>query len=390
MKKLIKKIIKEAVSEKEISSDFQEFYNLFEEKYGSTSNYEEILDEIISDIKKSPTPKISLTTRGLFCGMSLNDNVILSESIFNNKLYNFIFVLFHEIAHQYQYKKYGKNLLYDLTTKDIDDSILNKLIEIEQIADRFGESMANKYSTKFDIPKTQINSPYSNVEMGKNSYRRLILSIQEEIKKGNITCVEQMESFLMNHLIPAQSTYTYTGSSYSNYGGYSDYGRYGGYSDYGRYGGYDRYSGYGKYSNYDNYENWGEYEKDDDFDVYGYTELLGELKSDVRYEIDDIVSTAYDVYGTTGLNFVIDMINDEGFIDFHYNFKEETYEKEEDNYELMSEIYEEFEPLIIEMKKNIKNTLNDFIDEVSKEFGKESVEKLHKLIEKEGFRYYSL
>lgn len=382
MKKLIKKILKEAVSEKEINSDFQEFYNLFEEKYGSTPNYEEILDEIISDIKKSPTPKISLTTRGLFCGMSLTDNVILSKSIFNYQLYNFIFVLFHEIAHQYQYKKYGKNLLYDLTTKDIDDGILDKLIKIEQVADRFGESMVNKYSSKFNIPKNKISSPYSNIEQGKNSYRKLILTIQEEIKKGNITCVEQMESFMMDHLIPAQSTYTYTGSSYSNYGGYSDYGRYGG---------YDRYSGYGRYSNYDDHEDQhSQYEKDVDFDVYGYTELIEDLKSDVRYEIDDIVSTAYDIYGSMGLNFVIDMINDEGFIDFHYNFKEETYEKEEDSYELMSEIYEEFEPLIIEMKKNIKNMLNVLIDEVSREFGKESVEELHKLIEKEGFRYYSL
>jgi hypothetical protein len=385
MKNLIKNILIEAVSEKEIGSDFQEFYDLFEKKYGSTTNYKDILNQIILDIKKSPTPKITLTTRGQFCGMSLNDNVILNESIFNNTLHHFIFILFHEIAHQYQYKKYGKNLLYHLTTGELNDATLDKLIEIEQVADRFGESIANKYSTMFDIPKSKINKPYSNVEMGKSSYRRLIGKIQDEIKSGNISCVEQMENFMMEYLIPAQSTYTYTGSSYSDYGRYDGYG-----SRYGDYG--SRYGGYGsRYSSYDDYEDYeDQYKKDDLFDTVKYTDYLEDLKNSIRYEIDDIVTTAYDTYGSTGLNVVIDMINDEGLIDFHYNFKEETYEKEEDNYDLMSEIFEDFEPVIEEMKKLIKYSLDEFIDEVKVEYGKDSVEELHKLMEKEGFRYYSL
>jgi len=387
MKNLIKKILIESVSEKEIESDFQEFYNLFEKKYGLNDNYEDILNQIVLDIKKSPTPKITLTTRGQFCGMSLNDNVILNESIFGYSLHHFIFVLFHEIAHQYQYKKYGKNLLYHLTTGELNDVILDKLIEIEQVADRFGESMANKYSTMFNIPKSKINKPYSNVEMGKSSYRRLIGKIQDEIKNGNISCVEQMENFMMEYLIPAQSTYTYTGSSYSDYGrygsSYGDYDRYGS-----SYGGYGRYGGYDRYSSYDDYED--QYKKDGVFDVIKYTQYLDDLKNSIRHEIDDIVTTAYDTYGSIGLNVVIDMINDEGLIDFHYNFKEETYEKEEDNYDLMSEIFEDFEPVIGEMKKLIKYSLDEFINEVKIEYGKEFVEELHKLMEKEGFMYYSL
>jgi hypothetical protein len=160
-----------------------------------------------------------------------------------------------------------------------------------------------------------------------------------------------------------------------------------GYGGYGL-GGFGGYGGYGRYSSYDDYED--QYKKDGVFDVIKYTQYLEDLKNSIRYEIDDIVTTAYDTYGSIGLNVVIDMINDEGLIDFHYNFKEETYEKEEDNYDLMSEIFEDFEPVIEEMKKLIKYSLNEFINEVKVEYGKESVEELHKLMEKEGFRYYSL
>ena len=70
--------------------------------------------------------------------MSLTDNVILNKSVFNSDLYKFIFVLFHEIAHQYQYRKYGIERMYALYNGKLP---INDAVEwlryTESVADQF-------------------------------------------------------------------------------------------------------------------------------------------------------------------------------------------------------------------------------------------------------------
>jgi hypothetical protein len=200
MKDIILKILKEEVSNIETKSEFDQFYTKFKSSYGKEKNIDSIFINLVKDIKNSPTPRITMVKSRFFCGMSLTDNVMLSEFIFNESLYKFIYILFHEIAHQYQYKKYGKDILYTLANQEINNKTLDSLIKIEQVADRFGVNMANKYAKNFDLPKMKIVSPYDNVGTGRLAYKMLLLKIQDEIKKGNITCVEQMESYLTSSL----------------------------------------------------------------------------------------------------------------------------------------------------------------------------------------------
>lgn len=379
MKNLIKKILKEQVSEKEIQSGFDDFYQFFEKNYSMVEDYDVILHSLIEDIKKSPTPKITLTDRGMFCGMSLTDNVILSKSIFNRSLYSFIFVLFHEIAHQYQYKKYGKDLLYSLTTKELTEETLDKLIEIEQVADRFGENMANKYSARFKIPKGTIVSPYKNIQQGKSSYRNLITKIQEEIKKGNITCIEQMETFMIEHLTaPTYPTYSYTGSSY--YGGYgSSYP-----SRYSQYGGYDKDDDFYEKS-YKDYEKsfkpTSDYEEDI---VKVYEDELIDLSHNLSSEINDIIGEAENLYGQAGVNILIDMLNEEGFGKFFYETKG-TVDPDIDIEDIMYKVDEDFYPVIEELKKYIEESLHSMMDEVEKTYGWEASNTFIELMDDAGF-----
>lgn len=378
MKNLIRKILKETVSEIEIESGFEEFYKFFKEKYGKITNFEFIFEELEKDIKKSPTPKITITDRGMFCGMSLTDNVILSRSIFSNNLYRFIFILFHEIAHQYQYKKYGKNLLYELTTTEITDSTLNKLIDIEQVADRFGKSMASKYANNFNIDKSPIASPYDNIEYGKNSYKKLIESIQKKIKDGEITCVEQMESFMIEHLTStySTSTYSYTGSSYFpsyDYGG-SKYSKYDD-SDYDR--------------EYYSRNISGEMEVDEETKkdiIEKYSLILNNIEHEINQEINDLIAEVEDMYGENGANVFRDLLNQEGFLNFYYdNQPIKTDEPLEDIEELVFRVDEDFYSSIDDLKKYIENKLQDLMDEVEKEYSYDGLNILSNLIEKGGF-----
>jgi len=375
MKNLIKKILREQVSEKEIESGFEDFYKLFSQKYGKIENFEGIVQEIESDIKKSPTPKITIANRGNFCGMSHSDNVILQSTIFNYNIHKFIYVLFHEIAHQYQYKKYGKNLVYEMLHGEIDDELLDKLIKIEQVADRFGESMANKYATKFKFSKSPITSPYSNTntEYAKKSYKNLFLKLQDEIKKGEIGCVEQMESRMLDFMTtnPVMSTPIYSGSSYGDYGSY--YGR-----DYN-----SRYD--------DDYEkSYSKYEKgeinDNSDNIHDeYEIILQNLFYEIGSEINQIVSEAYDIYGIVGHNLVIDLINQEGFSKFHYNQKEEENGEESEDQDLLNKIDEDFYPIVEDLKKYVEESLHKIMDDVEKDYSFEGSEIIIDLIDETGF-----
>lgn len=381
MKNLIKKILKEQVSEIETESNFEEFYKLLKEKYGNIENFDSIVKEIETDIKKSPTPKITLTDRGYFCGMSLSNNVILSKSIFSNDLHKFIFILFHEIAHQYQYKKYGKNLLYALTTKEITEDTLDKLIDIEQVADRLGRSMASKYASKFNIPAKPIASPYDNIAYGKSSYKRLIEDIQKKIKEGEITCVEQMEAFMIEHLTTPKSTYTYTGSTY-----YPSY-------DYGKYGS-SRYSTYddGDYEKeYSKYELGGRsgLDLDDATEkeiLETYETILDDLKYEINQEINELIGEVGDLHGENGTNIFRDLLNQEGFKNFYHDSEPiQTDEPVEDMEELMFKVDEDFYPVITDLKKYIEEKLQQLMDDVEKQYSYEGVNILSELIENGGF-----
>lgn len=377
MKNLIKKILKEQVSDNETKSDFEDFYNFFKEKYGKIENFDSIFEELTKDIKKSPTPKITLTDKGMFCGMSLTDNVIISKSMFSKNIFGFIYVLFHEIAHQYQYKKYGKELLYELTTKEVSDESLTKLIKIEQVADRFGESMANKYATMFGIPKEKINSPYANTEYGKNTYKNLILRIQKEIENGNITCVEQMEAYMLEDYTRSYTpTYTYTGSSYGGYGSY-----YGG-GEYQRGRSYDWDDPYEKtYSTYDKGGTVGVGSEIKDT----FENELYNLKYEIENEINEIIYEVIDVYGHIGANIFIDMLVGEGFKKFFNSEKIESDEDVQDVEELKFKIDEDFYPIIEDLKKYIEQKLQDMMDIVEGHYGWEGSHALSELIDKEGF-----
>jgi hypothetical protein len=380
MKKLIRQILREQVSEIEIESGFEEFYNLLREKFDKIDKFDQIFEELEIDIKKSPTPKITITDRGMFCGMSLTSNVILNKSIFNNDLHKFIFILFHEIAHQYQYKKYGKNLLYELTTTEVTDNTLNKLIKIEQVADRFGRTMASKYATKFNLPARPISSPYDSIEYGKSSYKRLIEDIQKKINDGEITCVEQMESFMLDHLTkPYTPSYSYTGSTYYPKYDYGTYNR----SSYSTYddSDYDR--------EYSRYELAGRSGLEDDIEIEiieKYSDILENLKYEINQEINEIIGEVENVYGDNGSNIFRDLLNQEGFKNFyHDNEHVKTDEPVDDIEELAFKVDEDFYPSIEDLKSFIEERLQRLMDDVEQGYGIESTTILSELIYDSGF-----
>jgi hypothetical protein len=94
--------------------------------------------------------------------------VLLNQNIFFQSLPNFLFILFHEIAHQYQYKKYGDEKMYEFYLGEIgvrEAAILMK--KFETVADEFATRKVREFVRMGLI--SQPNTPglalYNNVSL---------------------------------------------------------------------------------------------------------------------------------------------------------------------------------------------------------------------------------
>jgi hypothetical protein len=109
----------------------------------------------------------------------------------------FLYILLHEISHQYQYKKYGKNLTLDIYIEgiSIEDSI-KKLMYLEKIADRLSikkmKSLSNKLKTV--IPR------YLNLE-DTLYFEKYISDIRKKIKDKGCESIEEVNSVLYENVI---------------------------------------------------------------------------------------------------------------------------------------------------------------------------------------------
>ena len=121
---------------KEETEGIQPFLDRILLTYPQTENY---IDKIQSFIEKSNCKKIEVSKfKHPAMGLALHNGVLFNEMIFSMPLSRFLFIVFHEIAHQYQYKKYGDEKMYEFYLGDIPVQEAAKVMkEIEIIADEF-------------------------------------------------------------------------------------------------------------------------------------------------------------------------------------------------------------------------------------------------------------
>jgi len=75
----------------------------------------DMLLDIKNFIDASRCPEIAFEPlRGGALGISLSDKCVISTSALGVNLHRTLYVIFHEVAHQYQYSKHGEKFVQDL------------------------------------------------------------------------------------------------------------------------------------------------------------------------------------------------------------------------------------------------------------------------------------
>ena len=108
-------------------------------------------------------------------GVSLHDKVVIHSRILKRPVYRALYIIFHEIAHQYQYKKYGVKKMYSFYNNKISlQEAVNFMKKCEDTADRFAISKLKQ------LKRSGIENLDDIYTLGKGAYSNTPLSYFEE------------------------------------------------------------------------------------------------------------------------------------------------------------------------------------------------------------------
>lgn len=151
-------------------------------------------------IVRSGCPEIRILPLRMSLGASLQNFVLISPALIKSPLEYCLYGLFHEIAHQYQYRKYGDRISrIFLTDKNVKENA-NFLRKIELTADSYSLKKCRDLARKgiLQMDKIQKAGSYSNFEL--KDFIDYLKSFRKIIKLHGISDVSQMDDIFYEYI----------------------------------------------------------------------------------------------------------------------------------------------------------------------------------------------
>ena len=172
---------------------------------------EEYKDVVKSNIEKSGCHNIGFESMSMANGLSLHNRVVISSGLLedgikpnSNALADLMFVIFHEIAHQHQYNKYSKELIYDMYTGEIEtEGAVGFLRYIENVADQFALRKCRQLQSMGVIPQDQQvrdTGGYDNYT--DKMFEAYLNMLKGRVQKAGITDPEDISELIYNMIKP--------------------------------------------------------------------------------------------------------------------------------------------------------------------------------------------
>jgi hypothetical protein len=192
IKQTIRRVLKEEIE------GIRPFLYRVMSTYPETEQY---IDNIKSFIENSNCKKIEVSKfKFPAMGLAMHNGVLFNEIIFNYPLSSFLFVVAHEIAHQYQYKKYGDDKMYECYLGEISvKEAAETMKEVEIIADEFATRKLREFIKIGLIDKEDspfIKAMYRNVPI--SHFENLISKTRNDLNQKNLKNFEGITNYFYN------------------------------------------------------------------------------------------------------------------------------------------------------------------------------------------------
>lgn len=188
------KIVKRVINEQ--TEGESEVIKVLDDKYGLS---DELKLEISNALKSSECKNVSFQRINNAAGLALWNRLVLNPDILTYRLGKVLFVLFHEMAHQYQYKKYGKEKMMEYFNEEISLSDAAKFLQnAEKVADEFAVRKLKSLERKGLIKLNDYDIQRGYEHMNISQFENLISYFRKMLKQKNITGSEKISEFIYN------------------------------------------------------------------------------------------------------------------------------------------------------------------------------------------------
>jgi hypothetical protein len=167
------------------------------QSYPEVEEYWDIIEEFI---RSSDAKKIEINNLKMGIAVSLLNGIIFSEGVFKQPLPLFLFTVFHEFAHQHQFRKYGKEKMMELYTDKISNEEGAKIMrEIELVADEFAIRKLRELQKYGHLQNMVLpRGFYKNTPM--ESFVAMVKHLKSHIKDMGLKTPEEISNVFYNWL----------------------------------------------------------------------------------------------------------------------------------------------------------------------------------------------
>lgn len=173
------------------------FIETLKNKYAKHLN---VIEDLKDFIIRSGCKAIEFDTLYGASGISKTDKCVIADKILNNRIEDALYVILHEISHQYQYMKYGKNVMWDAYKSKIDiEEAVDLLMNIELVADRLAILKTNDLLKSNGVENySKITPFYPNVS--RSFFKSHLERLRKSIKDKQIDSIEGVNNMMHDGL----------------------------------------------------------------------------------------------------------------------------------------------------------------------------------------------
>jgi hypothetical protein len=180
---------------KEETEGIDSFLDEINSKHNMSDELKDFVKQFIeeSDCKRINFSRFKMGVMGL----ALESGVLINSVALNHPLPFLLFLIFHEVAHQYQFKKYGEDVMYDCYLGEISERDAAEFMKhTEEVADDFASRKIRQ------LQKLNLIGPYTPPQMYKNvpiqQITMMINNYREDMRRKNIDSPKKVSEYFYN------------------------------------------------------------------------------------------------------------------------------------------------------------------------------------------------
>jgi predicted SprT family Zn-dependent metalloprotease len=190
--------LKKILNEETIGLDG--FLDILENQYPEIQNVKELIKSFIEQ-SGCQYIEVKHIKMGAF-GLALHDKVVINPIVLRLDLNRALYVILHEIAHQYQYKKYGRDKMYELYTGELPiDEAVKFLRHTENVADQFSIRKCRELVKMGLIKNKSLVNIGGYDNMPDIALKSLLVKLRNALRGNNINDPERVSEFMYNYIV---------------------------------------------------------------------------------------------------------------------------------------------------------------------------------------------